>query len=52
MKEDETGGNSPPESTPFERFSELARRVLSVPKAEQEERERVHREQRQARRKL
>ena len=34
---------SPPES-PFQRFEEFARRVISVPKAEIDERERAYRE--------
>lgn len=48
MTEDEPGGNIPPERTPFEKFSDLTRRVLSVPKAEIDERERDYKEQRSA----
>jgi len=37
----------PPDSqTPFERFEAFARKVLAVPKAEMEERERIYRETR------
>jgi hypothetical protein len=36
----------PPEQTPFQRFEEFARRVISVPRAEIEEREREYQEQR------
>lgn len=36
---------TPPE-TPFQRFEEFARKVLSVPKAEIDERERAYRESR------
>jgi hypothetical protein len=46
-EKEDTAGNDPPVSpTPFERFEEFARRVVSVPKAEVEERERVYREER------
>lgn len=34
------------EKTPFERFEEFARKVISVPKSEIDERERKYREQR------
>lgn len=40
---------SPPEQTPFERFEEFARRVVSVPKGELDERERAYREDRKRR---
>ena len=46
MTEDEPGGKIPPERTPFEKFSDLTRRVLSVPKAEIDERERSFKERR------
>jgi hypothetical protein len=36
----------PPEQTPFQRFEEFARRVISVPRTEIEERERAYREER------
>lgn len=36
----------PTAPTPFERFEEFARKVLSVPKAEIDERERAYRENR------
>ena len=47
MTEDEPGGKTPPERTPFEKFADLTRRVLSVPKAEIEERERAYKELRE-----
>ena len=34
------------EKTPFERFEEFARKVISVPKSEIDERERLYQEQR------
>jgi hypothetical protein len=34
----------PPEQTPFQKFEEFARRVISVPKSEIERRERTYRE--------
>ncbi len=42
----------PPEDGlhPFERFKEFARRIVSVPKSEVEERERAYREERRERR--
>ncbi len=42
------GGEHPPETTPFEKLSELTRRVLSVPKKEIDEREREYKEHRKA----
>ncbi len=48
MKDDEPGGKIPPERTPFEKFSDLTRRVLSVPKSEIEERERAYKDRRNA----
>jgi hypothetical protein len=41
----ETGKSDSPlaDQTPFQRFEEFARRVISVPRAELEERERAHR---------
>lgn len=36
----------PHEQTPFERFEEFARKVISVPRAEIEKRERAYRESR------
>lgn len=36
--------SEPPEPSPFERFEEFARKVISVPKATIEERERAYRE--------
>jgi len=38
--------SSPPEQTAFQHFGEFARRVVSVPKAEIDERERTYRYQR------
>jgi len=35
---------TPSPQTPFERFEEFTRKVVSVPKAEMDERERVYRE--------
>lgn len=35
---------TPSPQTPFERFEEFARKVVSVPKAEMDERERAYRE--------
>ncbi len=47
----EPGTKSPdspsPEQTPFQRFEEFARRVISVPKTEIEERERAYRGERE-----
>ena len=40
----------PPSETPFQRFEEFARKVLSVPKAEIDKRERAYRERRKKRR--
>jgi hypothetical protein len=37
-------GSDPPEPSPFERFEAFARKVISVPKAEIDERERAYRE--------
>ena len=34
----------PPEQTPFERFEEFARKIISVPKSEIQEQERLYRE--------
>lgn len=48
MTEDEPGGKTPPERTPFEKFADLTRRVLSVPKSEIDERERDFKERRNA----
>ncbi len=48
MRSDKTGGNPPPETTPFEKLSELTRRVLSVPKKELDEREREYKDRRNA----
>jgi hypothetical protein len=49
----EPEANSPdspsPEQTPFQRFEEFARRVISVPRAEIEERERAYRGEREER---
>ena len=39
-------GSDPPEPSPFERFEAFARKVISVPKAEIDERERAYREDR------
>jgi len=39
-------GSSPPGPSPFERFEEFARKVVSVPRATIEERERAYRESR------
>ncbi len=38
----------PPGQTPFERFTEFARRIIAVPKSEVAEREREYREGRAA----
>jgi hypothetical protein len=53
-EKDEDGGEPraespetpPPEQTPFQRFEEFARRVISVPKVEIDEREKAYRERR------
>jgi hypothetical protein len=48
-EEDPAGRGSPDpptEKTPFQRFEEFARKVVSVPKAEIDERERAYREKR------
>lgn len=46
-KEEESGTSPEPSGqTPFERFEEFARKVVSVPKSEIEKRERAHKEQR------
>jgi hypothetical protein len=39
---------SPPEQTPFERFEEFARKVVSVPKTEIDRREKAYRETRKS----
>jgi hypothetical protein len=46
----EPGKPDPPpeDQTPFQRFEEFARKVISVPRAEIEERERAYREKRKA----
>lgn len=46
----ESPDTSPPAETPFHRFEEFARRVISVPKVEIDERERSYREQRDRKR--
>lgn len=49
MKDERTEPQQPPpedERHPFERFTEFARRIVSVPKGELEEREREYREDR------
>lgn len=48
----ESPESPPPEQTPFQRFEEFARRVISVPKTEIDERERSYRESRQSKTKL
>jgi hypothetical protein len=45
LKEENGAGSDPPKS-PFEVFEEFARKVISVPRATIEERERVYREER------
>jgi hypothetical protein len=47
-EEKETAANAsdPPEPSSFERFEEFARKVVSVPKATIDERERAYRESR------
>jgi hypothetical protein len=39
----------PPAPTPFEQFEEFARRIISVPKAEIQEQERLYRERKHTR---
>jgi hypothetical protein len=46
QKENETPTNDPPAQTPFEKFEEFARRVVSVPKKIVDEREREYQEER------
>ncbi|HXO18615.1 MAG TPA: hypothetical protein VOA87_01695 [Thermoanaerobaculia bacterium] len=46
-----TAKPSPSEQTPFDRFTEFARKVISVPKSELEERERQYQEKKAAERK-
>jgi hypothetical protein len=43
-EKDKAGSDPPVSPTPYERFEEFARRVISVPRAEVEERERVYKE--------
>lgn len=46
-RKDKAGnGSDPPPPTAFERFEEFARKVVSVPKAEIDERERAYQERR------
>jgi hypothetical protein len=40
--------SSPSEQTPFQRFEEFARRVVAVPRAEIEDRERAYKEQKKS----
>lgn len=47
--EERSPDTSPSDETPFERFEDFARKVLSVPKAEIEERERAYRAKRKTR---
>jgi len=48
-KTEKASPDPPSPQTPFERFEEFARKVLSVPKAEIDNRERVYREWRKTR---
>lgn len=41
-----TAGSDPPSPSPFEKFEQFARKVISVPRATIEERERAYRESR------
>lgn len=43
------GPDPPPSPTQFERFEEFARRIVSVPKAEIQEQERLYQERRRDR---
>jgi hypothetical protein len=40
----------PPGATPFERFEDFAKKIISVPKSEVQEQERLYREQSRKRR--